>query len=237
MIEILCIIPARSGSKGIKNKNIKLFNDKPLLIWTIEQALNSKYKMKIVVSTDSLEYKKICDNYHQGLVPFLRPSKISDDLSTDYEFLNHTTEWLKNNQSYKCDIILQLRPTSPLRKVEDIDKALDIFIEKRNQYDSLRSVIEVDKTPFKMYTIDNNYLNPLFKNYNNMIEPFNRCRQELPKTYLHNGYIDILNYQTISEKDRNISGNNIYPFIMDDEDSIDIDNLEDFSKAESRIDL
>lgn len=237
MTEILCIIPARSGSKGIKNKNIKIFKGMPLLISTIDQALNSKYKMKIVVSTDSLEYKNICDDYHQGLVPFLRPTEISNDLSTDYEFLKHTTEWLKNNQSYNCDIILQLRPTSPLRKVEDIDKALDIFIEKRNQYDSLRSVIEVDKTPFKMYTIDNNYLNPLFKNYNNMIEPFNRCRQELPKTYLHNGYIDILNYQTISKKDGTISGNNIYPFIMDDEDSIDIDNLEDFSKAESRIDL
>ena len=70
-----------------------------------------------------------------------------------------------------------------------------------------------------------------------MIEPFNRCRQELPKTYLHNGYIDILNYQIILKKDGTISGNNIYPFIMDDEDSIDIDNLDDFSKAESRIDL
>ena len=89
MTKILCIIPARSGSKGIKNKNIKMFNDKPLIIWTIEQALESKYEMKIIVSTDSSEYKRICDKYYPGLVPFLRPSEISDDLSTDFEFLNH----------------------------------------------------------------------------------------------------------------------------------------------------
>lgn len=229
MTKILCIIPARSGSKGIKNKNIKMFNDKPLIIWTIEQALESKYEMKIIVSTDSSEYKRICDKYYPGLVPFLRPSEISDDLSTDFEFLNHATQWLKNNESYTSDIILHLRPTSPLRKVEDIDKALDIFIKKRNKYDSLRSVVEVSKTPFKMYTIDNNNLKPLFSNLNGIKEPFNKCRQELPKAYLHNGCIDILNYSTLSIKEGTISGNNIYPFIMNENDNIDIDTNEDWN--------
>jgi CMP-N,N'-diacetyllegionaminic acid synthase len=228
--KILCIIPARSGSKGIKNKNIKLFNDKPLLIWTIEQALNCKYEMKIIVSTDSIEYKRICDEYYSGLVPFLRPVEISEDLSTDFEFLNHATEWLNTNESYICDIILHLRPTSPLRKVSDINKALDIFIENRDKYDSLRSVIEVGKTPFKMYTIENDNLKPLFSNLKGIKEPFNRCRQELPKTYLHNGYIDILNYSVLSKKDGTISGENILPYLMNEEDNIDIDTYNDWKK-------
>ena len=229
-MKILCIIPARSGSKGIPHKNIKLFHDKPLLAWSISQAEQSKYDMRIIVSTDSQKYANIANNYGAE-TPFLRPSEISQDLSTDYECIKHCLDWLNLNENYIPDIVLQLRPTQPLRKIDTIDKCLDIFIQNRNNYDSLRTVVEFEKSPYKMYNIVNNQLIPLFTEINNIKEPYNQCRQVLPKTYLHNGYIDIFNADIIH--DNTISGLSIYPYVMNKNDVIDIDNNDDWIKAEN----
>lgn len=229
-MQILCLIPARSGSKGIKDKNIKLLNDKPLIAWTIEQAIKSKYKMKIIVSTDSEEYAKVAKEWGAE-VPFLRPKEISKDLSTDIEFIKHSINWLEEYENYKPDIIIQLRPTSPMRKVEDIDKTLEIFIKNYNDYDSLRTVYEIDKTPYKMYQIDDNKLKPLLPDFNNLKEPFNCCRQIFPKTYLHNGYIDILKPNLLN--DDMISGNKIYPYQMSSCDNIDLDTEKDWNNLEN----
>jgi CMP-N-acetylneuraminic acid synthetase len=229
---ILCIIPARSGSKSLVDKNIKNFKGKPLLAWSILQAQSSSYikNMRIIVSTDSDKYAKIAKDFGAE-VPFLRPSSISDDNSTDFEFIKHAVDWLKKNENYESDIILHLRPTQPCRKIDDIDKCLNIFINNYNNYDSLRTVIELDKSPFKAYEIDkkNNNLKPLFKEINNIKEPYNQCRQILPKTYLHNGYIDILKTNIINKG--TISGDNIYPYIMSKKDKIDIDDENDWNKA------
>jgi CMP-N-acetylneuraminic acid synthetase len=232
---ILCLIPARSGSKGIIDKNIKLLNNKPLLCHSIDQAKESKYyknkQMRIVVTTDSEKYANIAKEYGAE-IPILRPSEISQDLSTDLEFMKHMTTYLKENENYNPDIILQLRPTQPKRKIEDIDKCLDLFIENFNNFDSLRTVVLFEKSPFKMYLMNDNILTPLFKtlevNNKIIIEPYNQCRQLLPETYLHNGYIDILKpYLLLEDK---ISGDKIYPYLMNKEDTIDIDTLEDWNK-------
>ena len=232
---ILCLIPARSGSKGIIDKNIKLLNNKPLLCHSIDQAKESKYyknkQMRIVVTTDSEKYANIAKEYGAE-IPILRPSEISQDLSTDLEFMKHMTNYLKENENYNPDIILQLRPTQPIRKIDDIDKCIDLFIENYENYDSLRTVVPFEKSPFKMYIMKDNILMPLFStlevNGNIIIEPYNQCRQLLPETYLHNGYIDILKpYLLLEDK---ISGNKIYPYIMNKEDTIDIDTLEDWKK-------
>lgn len=227
MVTILCIIPARSGSKGIKNKNIMDFNGKPLIAWSIEQAKKCNYDMKIIVSTDSQDYADIAITYGAE-VPFLRPKKISDDLSTDIEFIKHCVDWLKMNEEYYCDIILQLRPTSPTRSVNDINNALKLFIDNRDKYDSLRSVIPVEKSPYKMYSINNDELKPLFCEVNNIKEPYNQARQILPQCYLHNGYIDILNTDILTNN--TISGTKIYPFIMNMDNNIDIDDKKDIPK-------
>ena len=229
-MKILCIIPARSGSKGIPHKNIKLFHNKPLLAWSINQAQQSKYNMRIIVSTDSKEYANIANNYGAE-TPFLRPFEISQDLSTDYECIKHCLDWLKNSENYIPDIVLQLRPTQPLRQIETIDNCLDIFIENINNYSSLRTVVEFEKSPYKMYNIVDNQLLPLFNEINNIKEPYNQCRQVLPKTYLHNGYIDIFNADIIH--DNTISGLSIYPYVMNKNDVIDIDNNDDWIKAEN----
>ena len=228
--EIMCLIPARSGSKGIPHKNIKNFKGKPLMSWSISQAQQSKHNMRIIVSTDSKEYAKIAREYNAE-TPFLRPKELSGDLSTDYECIKHCVEWLKENENYKPDIILQLRPTQPCRKVEDINECLDIFVKNYEDYDSLRSVVLFEKSPFKMYTIDssNNLLHPLFNEISEIKEPYNQCRQALPATYLHNGYIDILKTDILEKN--TINGRNIYPYVMNKEDTIDIDNYNDFNKA------
>lgn len=201
------------------------------MCWSIEQAKKCKYysKMRVIVSTDSTEYQKIAKNYGAE-VPFLRPKDISGDLSTDYECIQHCVSWLKKNENYNPDIILHLRPTQPCRKIEDINTSLNMFIQNIEHYDSLRSVIPVDKSPYKMYNIDNDkqLLKPLFLNVENIDEPYNQARQLLPKCYLHNGYIDIL--KTTILKNKTISGNKILPYLMNKEDNIDIDYEEDIIK-------
>ena len=237
MLQILCLIPARSGSKGIPDKNIKLFANQPLLSWSIIQAQQSKYanQMRIMVSTDSEEYQKIALQYGAE-VPFLRPKEISEDHSTDMEFIKHALIELKLTD-YEPDIILQLRPTYPFRKVSILDECLEIFIKNRNEYDSLRTIVPFSKSPYKMYTMSNNLLKPLFRDIEIqgklVPEPYNECRQYLPETYLHNGYIDILNSSLL--QNNLISGNNIYGYLMSEEEIHDIDTMEDWNKCEKLI--
>jgi CMP-N-acetylneuraminic acid synthetase len=232
---ILCLIPARSGSKGIPDKNVKLLNNKPLMAHSIEQAKGTKYyknkQMRIVLTTDSKQYADIGKEYGAE-VPVLRPSEISQDLSSDFEFMKHMIDYLRINENYNPDIILQLRPTQPMRKIEDINKCLDLFIENFDNYDSLRTIVPYEKSPYKMYEIENNTLKPLFSNIvidnQNIVEPYNQCRQLLPQTFLHNGYIDILKTSLIN--DGKISGDKILPYLMNKNDTIDIDTLDDWNK-------
>lgn len=227
--DILCVIPARSGSKELPHKNIKNYKGHPLLAHSIIQAKQSRYDMRIVVSTDSEEYAGIAKIYGAE-IPFLRPTEISQDLSTDYECIDHCLKRLKEYDNYEPDIILQLRPTQPERTVKHIDDCLEQFIEVRHKYDSLRTVIPIDKSPYKMYLIGDQTLVPLFQEVNGITEPYNRCRQELPQAYLHNGYIDIMNYDTVI-KQKSVTGNKIYPCVMDSEDKIDIDTQRDWNIA------
>lgn len=231
-MNILAIIPARSGSKSLPHKNIKLLNGKPLLAHSIDYAKQSKYDMRIVVSTDSESYAKVSKEWGAE-VPFLRPSIISQDDSTDLECMQHCLEQLKLIEDYAPDIIVHLRPTQPHRKVTDLDSALDVFIENYEEYDSLRSVIPVEKTPYKMYTLDGKELKPLFSELNGSKEPYNMGRQQLPQTYLHNGYIDIVKAEVI--KNGSMSGDRILSWIMDQKDSIDIDTKEDFQLANIKV--
>jgi CMP-N,N'-diacetyllegionaminic acid synthase len=231
MKKILCLIPARSGSKGLKDKNIRDFKGKPLIAHSILQAKECDFVelMRIIVTTDSKKYAEVAKKYGAE-VPFIRPHDISQDMSTDLEFMKHAVHWLKENENYEADIILQLRPTQPLRKVEDINKTLSIFIENYANFDSLRTVIEFEKSPYKMYRINNKVLEPLFTSVDDITnEPYNQCRQKLPTTYLHNGYIDILKTSILQED--KISGSKILPYIMNKKDTIDIDTEEDWIKA------
>lgn len=224
---IYSIIPARKGSKGILNKNVINYKDIPLIAHSIIQSNNSKYINKTFVSTDSDEYINIASKYG-SIIPILRPSSISGDNSNDIDFFNHFLEYLEERHD-KCDLIVQLRPTSPERKICDIDSAIEAFVNEYDKYDSLRSVVEMEKSAFKTYYIADNILMPLVKKCLDINEPYNIGRQQLPKTYIHNGYVDIIKPITI-KKYNSITGQHILPYVMNKTETIDIDKIEDIRR-------
>tara|TARA_Y100000389_G_C17328080_1_gene446593 strand:+ start:87 stop:779 length:693 start_codon:yes stop_codon:yes gene_type:complete len=224
------VIPARSGSKGIINKNIKELNGKPLIVWSIEQSIQCEGINETYVSTDSEEYSRIAKHYG-AKIPFLRPIEISQDLSTDYEMMYHFVE---NVTLPPCNIV-HLRPTYPYRSNVLITDCIKTFNDHYEDIDSLRTVIKNDKCPFKTYTIENKKLIPIFRTIYDIEEPYNKCRQMFPNTYVHNGCIDIIKSSTIYEK-KSMTGDNIFPYEMF-ESNMDIDTNEDFEKVSINIKL
>lgn len=233
---VMAIIPARSGSKGIPDKNIKPFIDKPLIAWSIEHAKKSKYIDRVILSTNSKKIAEIGKEYGAE-VPFYRPDEISQDLSTDFEFMDHCMKWFKENEpETNFKLIVQLRPTYPIRRIHIIDECIE-FMLNNQEYDSLRTVIELDKPAYKMYKISDNSLVPLFDKfeYNNMLvnHPYNLPRQLLPKTYWHNGYLDIIKPSVLENGD--VTGEKIYPMILNKGEIYDIDTLEEWRLAEKYV--
>ena len=155
MCEILAIIPARSGSKSVPNKNIREICGKPMLAYSIEHALSSKYINRVILSTDSLEYKKIGLKYGAE-VPFLRPFEYATDDATDFDVFNHALSYLKEKEGYIPDIVVQLRPTYPIRNVVDIDNMIKILINNLD-IDSVKEITDSINIK-KIYTERNNLL-------------------------------------------------------------------------------
>ena len=202
-----------------------------MLAWSIRHALDSKYRklMRIVVSTDSPEYAKIARECG-GETPFLRPAAISEDASTDYECFDHALKALRQLDGYVPDVVVQLRPTQPCRTTQLLDDCLDVFLQSRDRYSSLRTVVPLTKSPFKMYTIADDTLVPVCSEINGLSEPYNLGRQQLPQAYLHNGYVDIINTPTLLQG--SMTGERILPYVMTETDTVDIDTKEDLASSE-----
>ncbi len=226
-MKILAFIPARGGSKRIPNKNIKLLKGKPLIAYTIESAKKSKHINRIVVSTDSKEIAGIAKQF-DAEVPFLRPTGISKANSTEMEFFNHALDWFAKNENYIPDLIVLLYPTSPFRKVESIDKAIEEIL-KNPEADSLRSVKLCSEHPYKMWIVKDEYLKPFVKGQDKNVHTWSY--QLLPKVYIQNASIYITKPSTIKNK-KSPTGDIIIPFVMDEMESIDINNPLDFAFAE-----
>ncbi|MEX1003132.1 MAG: acylneuraminate cytidylyltransferase family protein [Crocinitomicaceae bacterium] len=208
-MKILAIIPARGGSKRVPGKNIKKLGGKPLIAHSIEQAKNSKFINRIIVSTDSQEIADVAVA-HGAEAPFLRPKEISGDNSTDFEVFEHILNWLKKKEAYVPDVLVQLRPTSPLRKVEDVDRAIELLMA-HPEVDSARAVIEPQSSPYKMYKItDFGILEPLMGD----MSKINIGDQQLPKVYRHIGTADVIWTKTIVDK-RSMSGDSILAVPVD----------------------
>lgn len=218
-IDVIAFIPARSGSKSIKDKNIKPLDGKPLLAWSIETCKKSKYIKKIVVSTDSEKYSKIALKYGATDV-IKRPKKISGDKSTDYQALIHAIKSLK---FLNFDLIAHIRPTTPIRKVKEIDKAILLF--SKGKYTSLRSVQEMPESAYKTFEISKkNLLKPIC-NIKNNIDYFNRPRQSFKKTFAANGLIDIYKKEHLIRK-KNLFGSKVLAYKTSF--AHEIDSLEQF---------
>ena len=221
--KIIAIIPAKSISKSLKNKNLRLINNKPLIYYSINTAIKSKLIDRVICSTDSKIIKKVAQKYGAE-VPFYRPKKYCTDKATDFEVFSHALNWLYKNQGYKPELIVHLRPTSPLRSVEDLDKMIKLLI-KNPSVDSARSVSLSIRTPYKMWKIDKNgFLKSIISNYNKK-EFYNQPRQTLPTSYDHNANIDIIRANTILKK-KSMSGKKILPFVQK-KIIVDIDEYKD----------
>ena len=232
MSETLAIIPARSGSKGITSKNIRPFRGKPLMAHSIEQGLAAASVDRVIVSTDSPEYAEIARRYGAE-APFLRPIQIAGDLSTDLELFEHALDWLEAREGYRPDICVQLRPTYPTRRVEDIDRAVQLLLD-HPECDSVRSVSAAPETPFKMwFMVDSGLLTPVVT-HPDYPEAYNGPRQAVPRAYLQNGAIDVVRERVIRQQ-HSMTGQRILGLLM--EEFHDIDDPAQFYAAEAALNL
>jgi CMP-N,N'-diacetyllegionaminic acid synthase len=219
-IKILCIIPARGGSKGLPGKNIKLMLGKPLVAWTIEQAKKSKYLTSVVVSTDSKEITEISRKYGAEVVE--RPKEFARDNSPASDAIMHLIDFFEKKGEF-FDILIWLEPTSPLRKENDLDNAIEFFLKNIKKADSLVSVGEVRlENPYIMKKIKNGFVSPLFEVDKN----FTR-RQELPKAYFPYGVIYLVKTGTF-KKTRTFYNKKTIPYIIERWQNYEIDDLYDF---------
>lgn len=228
-MQILALIPARGGSKSIPRKNIKPLAGYPLIAYSIAAALQSRQVTRTLVSTDDVEIARIAQNYGAE-VPCLRPPEYAKDNTPDFPVFTHALSWLKENESYQPDLVVQLRPTSPLRPPECVDQAVQTLLDYP-EADSVRGVIPSGQNPYKMWQITSQgRMNPLLT-LPGIEEPFNAPRQELPQTYWQTGHIDAIRITTILEKN-SLSGEIIYPLYIDPRYAVDIDTLRDWQRAE-----
>lgn len=227
-MNVLAIIPARGGSKGIKRKNLVKLDGKPLVLHSINHALNSRFITRVIVSTDDVEIMAVARD-SGAEAPFLRPKELAEDHVLDLPVFIHALKFLEETESYYPDLIVHLRPTAPYRKPEWIDEAVRLLAE-HPEADSIRSVSEPEKHPYRMFTIDNNgYLDPVMKHLHP--EPYLLRRQDLPPVFYYNCVIDVTRPSTIFDK-ASMTGNHILPFVMNPDDVIDIDSPRDLRIAE-----
>jgi CMP-N,N'-diacetyllegionaminic acid synthase len=218
MTEILALVPARGGSKGIYRKNLLSIAGKPLVAYSIEHGLRCKLVTRTICSTDDEEIAGVASEFGAD-VPFRRPDEYASDLATDLVVFKHALEWLKAEEGYEPELVVHLRPTDPVRKPERIDAAIKLMLE-HPEADSLRSVSVSLHVPYKMWRIEHGYLQPLLE-LDDIPEAHSMPRQILPPTYEHVGYVDVIRPRTILEQ-HSMVGRVVLPYLID-EPTYDLD--------------
>ncbi len=231
MTETLALIPARGGSKGIPRKNIRPFAGYPLITWSIAAAKQAACVTRIIVSTDDEEIASVAREYGAE-TPFLRPAEFAQDNTTDLPVFEHALAWLETNEGYQPEVVIQLRPTSPIRPRDCVDRAVSILLEHEDA-DCVRGVVPAGQNPYKMWRFagEDQPMKPLL-NVEGIAEPYNAPRQILPPVYWQTGHIDAIRISTIKQK-KSLSGDVIYPLVIDPRYTVDIDNLSDWAKYEA----
>lgn len=215
-MKVVSIIPARGGSKGLPGKNIIDLDGKPLIAWTIEASLKSKYITKTVTSSDDDKILEIAKQFGSEILK--RPEELSLDTTPSEPVIEHVLKSIENIEEY--DYLVLLQPTSPLRNEKDIDKSIELLVEKKAS--ALISTKEIDNKILKVFKNDGNgYLEGIANN----TYPFMR-RQDLPKTFMPNGAIYIVNINEFL-KTKKLFTDKTISFEMTEKKSYDIDTLED----------
>jgi len=223
---IIGLIPARGGSKGLPGKNIKPLSGKPLIAWTIEQALSSKYLNRVIASTDDEEIAVISKKYGAE-VPFIRPKELATDEAKGNDVALHAVNWMEK-MGNPYDLVMVLQPTSPLRTSVDIDRAIELLFSIRAQ-----AVVSVAETEYHPYWTNTLPKDGCMENFGRL-EAKNKNRQELPVFYRLNGAIKLA-YLDYLKKQKTFLGKETFAYLMSPERSVDIDNEMDFRFSEFLI--
>lgn len=222
--EIWALIPARSGSTGLKNKNIKKINGKPLIIYSLETAHKVKKFKKIVFSSDSDRYINIANKYFKKILIHKREKKTSSKKASE---LSVFQDFIKKQKNILPKYFAHLRPTCPIRRISTINNSIDKFMKIKKKYSSLKTVTEMSDPAYRNFRIiDGKICSILRKDFD--MEKYWRPRQCFEKTYFGNCIIDI--YKTENILNGSLVGNKIFPYIVKDL-TTDIDNMEDFKYA------
>lgn len=217
---IVCIITARSGSKGVPGKNIKLLNGKPLIAYAIEAAKGSKYLDRVIVSTDDQGIADVAKEWGAE-VPVMRPARLAQDATPTLPVLLHMIDHLKKTENYSADIHVLIQPTSPFVSSEDVDQVIETLVKTKT--DSCVTVCEVSERPERMYSIKGK----MMKSYTQTGRSV--PRQKLPAFYHLNGAV----YATrVAVLPKGIIAKRSSAVIMPRERSLDIDTMMDFKLAE-----
>ncbi len=223
MASVVALIPARAGSKGVPNKNVRILSGRPLLAWTIAASRRAARVSRVIVSTDSPEYAAL--SVVEGAeAPFLRPHAISGDRATDYEFIVHALDWLAA-RGEEPDYLVHMRPTTPLRDPRLVDAAVQAFLGTPRAT-ALRSVHEMSESAYKTFEIGPGGRLKRVGSDSTALDGANNPRQQYPRTYSANGYVDVLSTAFIRRTGM-IHGDHVMPFItplvveVDAEDDFD----------------
>jgi CMP-N,N'-diacetyllegionaminic acid synthase len=222
-VKVFALVTARSGSKGVPDKNIKHIGGHSLLDWSIKSSLKTNSISQVYLSTDSEIYAntgKECG----ALVPFLRPKELASDTTNDLDVIKHFLSIIDD----KPDALVHIRPTTPLREPSILDKAIEMFFSKKGELTSLRSVHEMSESAYKSFEINNQGFLSTIGSVENGDEA-NLPRQSFPKTYVANGYVDVVDPNYIL-KENKLHGDRILAFqtpVVTEVDSIeDLEYLE-----------
>ncbi len=227
-MKVLGIIPARGGSKRIPRKNIKILAGKPLIAYTIETAIKSKNIDRLIVSTDDEEIAEISKKYGAE-VPFMRPSNLAEDTTPDQPVFLHALNWLKKYENYEPEIILNLRPTSPLKTLQTIDKVIQEMIDTNVDIVRTMSPVEGVHHPYWMYGLSEGGQAIPFIDDVDVSKYYQR--QLLPPVYRINGVVDALKTKLVYEGNI-LNNNNMIGIIISEKESIDIDTEFDLMMCE-----
>lgn len=225
-MKIWAIIPARAGSKGISNKNIIKLGDHPLIAWSITAAKGCKKIDRVIVNTDSEKIGKIAVKYGAE-VPFYRPQELAGDTNTDLEWVLHALDIFKLKEGVP-DLIVHLRPTTPFRAPVLIDAAINIYSSTEGAT-SLRSVHELDESPYKMFRQEGGLLYPYIGTDFGII---NLPRQYFAPCWVPNGYVDVLNVNFI-QSNKELHGQKIVAYSTPY--AVEIDTLANLHDAKLKV--
>jgi CMP-N,N'-diacetyllegionaminic acid synthase len=232
MKSIVALIPARSGSKRVTNKNVKTLGGHPLMAHTISTALQSEIFSEVIVSTDSEQYADVARHYG-ARVPFLRPSEIAGDVSPDIEWVEHCLKRMQTmGQTFDCFSIL--RPTSPFRTPQTIRRAWGAFLDETNA-DSLRAIEKCSQHPAKMWIVSDKRMKPVMEGENSGVPWHSNQYQALPEVYVQNASLEIA-WERVVFENHSIAGEEIIPFITKGYEGFDINRNYDWKLAEELID-